>query len=996
MGKTKTKFFGLAVMLVLIVALAAAFGLGIFRTSAAEWDGETLDGDYKTGMQIDIPEKTVSDGNTSVTAQSVLIYPDGNATVDTQVSLPMSGIYKVIYTAEINGKVYKTEESFTVRDGLYSVSSAASSITYGKHPNSKETEGLIVRLAEGDTLTFNKIIDVSKVTSSDALIEMFVTPDVIGTMDFSRLTVILTDVEDPSCTLQISGKQSSDGINYPWTYFLAGGNNQPRTGLEGNGILHVNNQWGRAVQHSFYGKYSDTPENELDKYKLSFRYDAASVSAYINGQFIIDMDSFNYFDELWMGFTSSRVRISVMAEEYLSDSANFVISYVKDMELTDTEVVDTAAPELTIHTEYGSAPEAKVGMPYPVPEASAKDDYSGECSVKTSIWYNYGADNAVLVDFADGKFVPKYEGTYGIMYESSDRSGNTSTEVILVTARKEVAPIVITLPENPQTEGKAGSFVEVKEAVYAGGCGNLELIMTAKCGDETYAIEEGGFYPEREGKYEVIYTVTDYIGQVSSESYEVTVSKGGVPVFREKPDLPRVFISGSEYVFPTCYALDYSSGSAKRVEAELSVTDAKGTHNIEAGSKFAPIVENNLDTIIISYRAGETEAKYSVPCVVPFVTEEDEIPRLRIDNYMLKDGVSVERADTSVRITADRSDGCWSFARELIAENFETELRAVKGQNNFEALRLTLTDMKDPSVSFTAKFINDGDCMRLELNGTIIELTSSFIDMGTMVIGYRNGNLSIGSTKVAVSKTDSGAAFEGFPSKWLYFELAFEGAEANDAYDFVSLNGQPFSNASSDRIRPRIVVLGSTGGSRSIGSQVTIPAAMAGDVLDPVIKFYLTVNDPQGNPISDINGQKLENVDPSLEYTFTVEQYGQYNVVYTAMDTFNGREENYNYVINVEDETAPEIVLNGEIPSTAKKGETVLIPTYTLSDNCDDAENLIVIRYLYTPDGILVEIPEESNAVRLSYEGKYEIRFMVVDAAGNICLVKYIVTVNAV
>ena len=386
--------------------------------------------------------------------------------------------------------------------------------------------------------------------------------------------------------------------------------------------------------------------------------------------------------------------------------------------------------------------------------------------------------------------------------------------------------------------------------------------------------------------------------------------------------------------------------------------------------------------------------EYSVPCVMPFMTGEDGIPRLRIDNYMLKDGVSVERADTSVRITADKSEGYWSFARELIAENFETELRAVKGQNNFESLRLTLTDMKDPSVSFTAKFINDGDRMRLELNGTIIELTSSFIDMGTMVIGYRNGNLSIGSTKIAVSKTDSGAAFEGFPSKWLYFELAFEGAEKNSAYDFISLNGQPFSNASSDRIRPRIVVLGSTGGSRSIGSQVTIPAAMAGDVLDPVIKFSLTVNDPRGNPISDINGKRLENVDPSLEYTFKVDKYGQYNVVYTAMDTFNGREENYNYVINIEDETAPEIVLNGEIPSTAKKGETILIPTYTLRDNCDAAENLIVIRYLYTPDGILVEIPEKSNAVRLIYEGKYEIRFMVIDTAGNIRLAKYIVTVN--
>lgn len=997
MRKNKTKLFCLATLAVTLTVAGAAFGMGMFRTSAAEWQGSFPEDEWKTGMQLVIPEKTLTDGDATVKAQSVLIFPDGNATASTQVTLPMSGIYKVVYTAELDGKIYKTEEEFTVYDGLYSVSSSTSSVTYGKHPLAGTTEGLIVRLAEGDTLTFNTIIDVSQATSSSSIIDLFVTPDSPGTMDFSRITVVLTDVEDPSCTLTFSGKQSSDGVYYPYTYFLAGGDGQPRTGLEASGILHVDNQWGRSVSHSFYGVYptggvgSELVVKDQSDYALSLRYDAATVSAYANGQFIIDMDDPEYFTNLWTGFTSSRVRVSVYAEEYESDSANFVIRSVMGMDLTETEIVDRNEPEIEIATEYDSAPDAKVGLAYPIPLAAAKDDYSGDCKVKTSVWYNYGASNAVLVNVSDGEFIPTREGTYAIVYEASDHAGNLASEVILVMARKEVDPIVLELPSDPQTEGSAGAWVEVKEAAFSGGSGNLTVTVMAKFGDRTTEITEGGFYPEESGVYEIIYTAIDYIGQETTDSYEVTVGKGGEPVFREEPELPRVFVSGSQYTLPTFYAYDYSSGKLEMKEASLSITDAEGTR--EVNGSFVPVVENNFDEVTLSYTAGETKKDYNVPCVVPFV-EEDGIPRLRIDNYMIKDGVSVERGNTSMRITAEKSDASWSFARELLAENFEAELLAASESKDFGALRVTLTDIDDPSVSVSVGLINNPDRLRLEINGGIIELATNFAEMGTVRLGYLNGYFSVGTTRIAL-KTEFGEAFEGFPSGQLYFEIAFENAKAGAAYEFASLNGQPFTNVSTDRITPKIVVLGDTGGAKSIGTTVTIPAASAADVLDPVVAFSLSVIAPDGNPVTDTDGLKLENVDPTKEYTFLLEEYGQYYIMYVAADEFNGKDEEYNYVINVEDEVPPEFVLNGEIQETAKVGDMILIPSYTVTDNLDPTEEITVLRYLYTPDGTLIQIPVNSNAIRFQYEGKYEIRFMLVDVSGNVRLVKYGVTVSA-
>ena len=61
------------------------------------------------------------------------------------------------------------------------------------------------------------------------------------------------------------------------------------------------------------------------------------------------------------------------------------------------------------------------------------DAYSGECEVTTTVWFNYGMPGAIKVQVADGKFRTDRVGTYGIVYESCDKTGNSAKEVRLVT-----------------------------------------------------------------------------------------------------------------------------------------------------------------------------------------------------------------------------------------------------------------------------------------------------------------------------------------------------------------------------------------------------------------------------------------------------------------------------------------------------------------------------------------------------------------------------------
>ena len=64
-----------------------------------------------------------------------------------------------------------------------------------------------------------------------------------------------------------------------------------------------------------------------------------------------------------------------------------------------------------------------MGGSYPVPEASAYDDVSGDVDVSVSVWYNYSTKNAVRID-SDGKsFEIGRGGDYAIVYTAKDRSG---------------------------------------------------------------------------------------------------------------------------------------------------------------------------------------------------------------------------------------------------------------------------------------------------------------------------------------------------------------------------------------------------------------------------------------------------------------------------------------------------------------------------------------------------------------------------------------------
>lgn len=975
--------------------VACVIGAGAIAVSSAapraygeEWHDIALLSEYERGAEFTVPKRVLNVGGKSTEAVSQLVFPNGTTTLKTNVSLDTAGNYTLVYTAAIDGKVYRTEEKFEVYEPLIDVGED-SSVKYEKHVHSASTEGLSVRLAEFDTLRFTQIIDITQCDLSEPIVEFFVTPDVIGVHDFGLIEFRLTDIENPDKYLRIVGNRSADGVNSPYTYFLTGGENQVISGWQGGywNILHVDNGWGTDVYHSFYGRYDGA--TALDGCKVRIYYDYANNSVYVgdsNGKYIVaDLDNGEYFRKLWYGFDSGKVRLSVTAGGYTGTSANFVVTKVKGMDLTQKKTEDVDPPTIVID-KPSAMPAAKTGVKYDLPQATAFDDYSGEVSVETRVYYNYTTDDPIDVAVTDGAFVPIYGGMYAVVYVATDNFGNPSTQVVWVEASGKLDDLTVAVdPAGKITQATAGDKIVLPGVEVAGGSGEYSISVAVTANGKTVDVKGGSFIIDEVATHTVTFTATDYVGQTASASYEIAVDGGDTPVFIDEPQLPLYFISGSEYRLPPLVARDYTSGARKEKQATLSVSDGAGTRTVSG--TFTPTVKNNGDEVTLEYDCDGVKLVKKVTCIIPKETGADEIRRLKIENYFVSDGASVQTGAESAIVTAQRTDGEWTFANPQLAADFQMTVAAVPAKSKFGGIKITLADSVDRSVAVEVRLLYSGGKTVAIVGDESAVCLSGFqasASKHSFVIGYYNGRITVDGNGFDVKTTADGKPFSGFKSDKLYVSAAFIDAKLGAAYAVENINGQPITDTSTDRIRPKIVIVNEPNRYVPLGAEARVGAAVSADVLDPNIEFTVTLTDPDGNTVTSKDGVVLDGVSPNIDYTFIGEKFGRYTVVYSSTDGFGGRAQELEYSITVEDRDPPEITMNQTPVTTVKVGNVFVIPDFTVVDNCAATEDIVVIKYIRTATGAYEHLPEQSNSFRPTQAGNYRLVINAIDPSGNL------------
>ena len=1052
----KTKKWLVASLCVALTGACIAPAAGLIVSKAVNsqptWTEIALGGEYIIDDTITIPERTLSVGGSDYQADIKLSYPNGVTVMmeSGDFSFETAGEYTLIYEVkDANSKYYKEEIELFVADKLWRVGSEKSTVEYGTVGS---TSALLVGLAKNDKLTFTKPIDVSNLTALDALVTAFINPTTVGTYEFDKLKFTFTDIYDPTQTLTIQGTRSTSSDQQRCTsYWTAAGTGQTLGGWDANANggagKFVNNvafgiRGTANITASFYSQKGDWSKRPIlfsdvsaDTTAFTIRFDTTDMKASIGSSFIADLNDPAYYESepLWNGFPSGKVRLTVEALDCISEVANFAITKLYGYEEgfdVENRYVEEDAPIISVDVDekyvsvsngrYAFTPFAVVGGNYPVPTATAFDENNGYVSVKAQVYYNYSSEKSrIEYPIVNNSFKVDIPGSYAVVYTAKDYMGNVAEQVYWITAKSALeTPLTLTVnTENAKLSGLCGERIAVAPYQATGGSGDIDVVITASCGNTVLAVENGKFLPEQAGTWTVKYVATDYAGISQEASYTVTVAWGDKPVFVEAPVLPKYLVAGIEYEVPTVIVYDYTSGTKVEKVASLKVTDASGEKTYAAGETFVPSATEENNVVTFEFFSGAASYVKEILAVMPIVevTEDgDTYQEVHIENMFLGENMLSEKTSGGLLVAAEEAgDVSWEFANAVAAEYASLNVKGVEGNSNFKAFEVTFTDYENSNISVTMKLVCADNGLALVKFGNADREMKKGFNLGQDAKGnsldnfsfsYKLGQFYVDEIAVTVLTDDNGNVFNGFPSEKVYISAKAVDAEQGASYLVEKVDNHIIKQYNTDTFAPRVAINGTYGGMHKLNAEYVVTTALATDVIDANVSCAVTVRTPTGQIVTDKNGVLLDNVSATQEYVIELTEYGQYTVEYTATD-WNNMKVNSGYSVNVFDRKAPRVKVADTWSATAKVGETVVLPEVYITDDASEVIDMKVYRTVRNPNGVLMQLGYdfvvENGKIKYTqykytfqYAGEYEFIIIVYDEAGNQTFVEYVVTVE--
>lgn len=1024
MGKMK-KF--LAVMALSILAAGCAGGAIALRTSVSAATASlqtevTFETEYAVGTMVTVPTtQIVYDGKALETSKKI-ICPDGTILTGETVEIIHQGNYTVEYSAvsdagEEISKVYDFKGFYP----LYSVSKKNSSAYYGastKYGGIEGRDGVVVNLASGDSFEWGEVIDLSANTASDHIVELYVTPNALGTADVRNLCFVLTDIYDPTNYVTVMAKKvTAVNVGAAWaeqqTYVTAGANGQLQMGMRKDDadkdyVIYEGERYGREIGNKMGTTIPNFSLPGVPKYKqndfssiseknflenpqqLTVSFHAEKNVIYAgNGEtdyLVADLDAEECFDTLWGGFTTGEVYLSIKGTEYLSSSLNFVVTKIDGKDVgakagNGNKIVDREAPTLSVDVPE-NLPKALVNVPYNVFSATANDLYDG--IIQPTVTVTSGGKS---VEVIDGKFTPTTAAKYSISYSATDYSGNSVQKSVIVTAEKG-RTLSLTLEEMEQTEHLTGTNVAVANYTINNVRGALDVKITATrimdgkgnalSDGISYDVKDGVFCPMYDGSYRIDYVASDYLTQVKRNNVISVTNNEGV-VIVDDVSLPRYYISGMVYQVPALKGYYFDETGPHAVQASVSWSGDDGEYK-EANKLFAPVANTKVN---VKYTATYQDKKAAMKVYeVPAVDVGYNQARLQIKNYfVVSSGEATVEADSDcVRLSIEEEANV-VFANTLQAASFA--LRYSVG--TMSSYRVCLTAENDESKRLDILYT---DTKEGKMSVTIVAPNGSYTNTFNYIAGeqitlkyYDSSRVLQLTEKLSI---DLSKLFEGFSGKvWLEASFTEKGEVC-----FYELSGQALTKISSDRIKPMIVVDVEMG-DRMLGDTYFVQKCTIGDVLDSYIVAYMYMTTPNGEYATAKDGTVLDyNADYGKEYEVLLDMYGTYTVYYYAKDTA-GNVQTFTFQVTVVDSVAPEIKTE-ECDRFVALGKEIKPAAYTVTDDLSSADQITSYVCIVRPDGSGVS---GKDSITATMAGVYKIIYYAFDIYGNLSTQTYEITV---
>lgn len=383
-------------------------------------------------------------------------------------------------------------------------------------------------------------------------------------------------------------------------------------------------------------------------------------------------------------------------------------------------------------------------------------------------------------------------------------------------------------------------------------------------------------------------------------------------------------------------------------------------------------------------------------CSAPFVTGSAADARYELDGkgnidtaaYFRTENGRISSESTCVRLgTENAGYASFSFIKPLMADGLTVRFN---GNEKLEKVIFTITDSEKEAQTLKTEYKKyNASASALRLNETgVYGLTDGALDTRNesdmyFLLDLETNLLTDRKNSLELKKYASGDVFTGFSSAKVNLKIEVYGTDT--ALSVTSINNQRFgSNYTTDTTAPWIDTEAYCK-NVCIGTVVKTPKAFALDVIAYESQVTLTVKDPTGEIVRDIDGTPLENVDGGKSYSVRIDRYGTYSMLFFGTDGTKSASSSKFFIAS--DRRPPSISVRLE--SRYPLGKTISIE-YETTDNLD-GEAAVSFVSVMTPQGVVNYV---GNLYTFKQAGYYTFTFTAVDAGGNVARVERTVEVS--
>ena len=650
------------------------------------------------------------------------------------------------------------------------------------------------------------------------------------------------------------------------------------------------------------------------------------------------------------------------------------------------------APEISVKMPEGflsALPNAVLNNSYKIPTATAVDVYGDELTVSTKLYAHYYSETRSFIQIENNAFIPAFYGVYTVCYTAIDDFGNAAMQTFDITC-EEKQPLTASLM-TPDEEYFVGQEIKVADITVENQIGEVEVQVTASCAHASYTVEDGVFFPEYIGEYTIEYVYSDY-NETNKVSYTITVQENETPIFTSEIALPEYFILGASYTLPQAECTVYRNNGIYSISPSISVSYPSTNYSVAITNReFTPQIAGD---VVITYEAsafGKIE-KREYPATIVDVNFNGS---MTMQNYFYGKDIGLNAKSYGVEISTLTDGASAAFINSVLSRTLTMALGIDADKNAFNSLDIYLTDVQDKSKEIKLSFQKTDSDAKVVVNDDDYAYGNVAFDAAsTFAFEYSNATRTVsmaGSDKIAINKTLSGEAFEGF-GEFITVKYVFNGVTGYSTFSVYSIDNQTFSNEKGDGMRPYIIFSTYKGGQKELGDLIELDRIYVADILDPnyTVSYYVLA--PSGKYVISVDGELLDrDTDYTKNYSFLAAERGKY-VVYIEIEDSVGNSEVYAYSIDVIDTQAPVITLSGG-KTEVKAGASITLATATVSDNLTPTGLMKVFVVLVCPDWTTV-MAENGKSYKPDQYGTYTVWYYAVDGDGNIAMESYQFTVK--